>query len=391
MNRIEPEGNQIDPEDYNVIPYRPEFKGEIIELQKHLWGDDIVQNKAYFEWKYERNPYHAEPMIYLCTYKGRLVGTTSFIGARWQVGNPHRIVSIPYGGDSVIHPDHRNQGLFKRLNEFSLADIRKRGFDFAVALSAARVTYYSFLMMGWRSVGEIMDHRYQAVDHRKVSIVSVLKRSKALSKLYRGVRGILPRQTKRSPSRKDVFSELDRMSTIPGDDRIEHVSVSRVPKPAEMTGLVKQIGYDGRIRHLRDQNYFAWRYSNPLSEYRFLFWEKDGFDGYLVLQTKVTPGYSGVTIVDWEFANPQVQEDLLRAAVTRGKFDSISIWTISLNAPGRELLTSYGFVLEEKDYAPGLLVKKLTGVVAEDLWSLGDQELTDILKWDLRAIYSDGY
>ena len=212
MDRAKPEENQIDPEAYKVIPYQPAFKGEIIKLQEHLWGEDLLQNKAYFEWKYEQNPYQAEPMIYLCTYRDRLVGTTSFIGAQWQVGD--REISFPYGGDSVIHPDHRNQGLFKRLNEFSLADIRKRGYEFTVALSAAQVTFYSFLMMGWRSVGEITDHRYQAVDHQDVSIISVLKRSQLISKLYRGVRGILSRQTAREQSRVNVFGELDRMSRI---------------------------------------------------------------------------------------------------------------------------------------------------------------------------------
>ena len=389
MDRAKPEENQIDPEAYKVIPYQPAFKGEIIKLQEHLWGEDLLQNKAYFEWKYEQNPYQAEPMIYLCTYRDRLVGTTSFIGAQWQVGD--REISFPYGGDSVIHPDHRNQGLFKRLNEFSLADIRKRGYEFTVALSAAQVTFYSFLMMGWRSVGEITDHRYQAVDHQDVSIISVLKRSQLISKLYRGVRGILSRQTAREQSRVNVFGELDRMSRITGDNPPEHVSVSRDPKPAEMAGLVARNAYDGRIRQVRDQKYFTWRYDNPLSEYRFLFWEKDGLDGYLVLQTKLTPGYSAVSIVDWEFTNPQVQEDLLRAAVTWGKFHSISIWTVSMKNPGMELLTRYGFVPEEKAYTPGLLVKELTGAVPEEDWNLGDQVLTDISKWDLRAIYSDGY
>jgi hypothetical protein len=37
---------------------------------------------------------------------------------------------------------------------------------------------------------------------------------------------------------------------------------------------------------VRDQRYLAWRFLNPRSLYRFLFWEASKLEGYLVLQAK---------------------------------------------------------------------------------------------------------
>ena len=72
-----------------------------------------------------------------------------------------------------------------------------------------------------------------------------------------------------------------------------------------MAELAERIGYDGRIRHVRDEQYFSWRFQNPLSEYRFLFWDNGRLDGYLVLYRKVyPPGNDELAyIVDWDAIN----------------------------------------------------------------------------------------
>jgi hypothetical protein len=46
-----------------------------------------------------------------------------------------------------------------------------------------------------------------------------------------------------------------------------------------MADLVRRLGHDGRLRHVRDERYLAWRYRNPLYEYRFLVRESDRLEG----------------------------------------------------------------------------------------------------------------
>ena len=45
---------------YEIVKYDSEYKNQLIGLQKLLWSPDVAVNAAYFEWKYERNPYSDE-------------------------------------------------------------------------------------------------------------------------------------------------------------------------------------------------------------------------------------------------------------------------------------------------------------------------------------------
>ena len=101
------------------------------------------------------------------------------------------------------------------------------------------------------------------------------------------------------------------------------VTLSKTARPRAMAELAERIGYDGRIRHVRDEQYFSWRFQNPLSEYRFLFWDNGRLDGYLVLYMKVYPPGDDewAYIVDWDAINGNVWHDLLQAAIQWGNFN----------------------------------------------------------------------
>ena len=58
-------------------------------------------------------------------------------------------------------------------------------------------------------------------------------------------------------------------------------SVESEPRPGAMAELVERLASDGRICHLRDETYLAWRYRNPRSVYRFLYGTSRGRKGTL--------------------------------------------------------------------------------------------------------------
>ena len=107
--------------DYEVIKYRPEFKGQVLELQTHNWSADL--NAAHLERKYERNPYTAAPLVYLALYDGHVVGMRGMVGARWEIGLASQAVRALSAGDSVVHPSHRNRGLFAKIMRAALQDL----------------------------------------------------------------------------------------------------------------------------------------------------------------------------------------------------------------------------------------------------------------------------
>jgi hypothetical protein len=105
---------------YEAVKYNPEHKKQVIELQKHLWSPDVDVNDvnaAYFEWKYERNPYMDSPFLSLALYEGRVVGMGGMFGAKWQIGNPSQTFLCPRSVDSLVAPDHRGHRHSKKKKQ----------------------------------------------------------------------------------------------------------------------------------------------------------------------------------------------------------------------------------------------------------------------------------
>lgn len=187
--------------------------------------------------------------------------------------------------------------------------------------------------------------------------------------------------------RNRAFDALDTNSAQPN----RHLSVERNPRPAAMAELVERIGWDGRMRRLRNRDYFGWRFRNPLSIYRFLFWEDSGLRGYLVLRASVYPNPE-IAIVDWEAANGEARSELLRAAIRLGGFQSLAIWSSTLPEEARAVLESLGFrptpaATGIGETRPTVLVKP----VGDNPWTIGGRNLLELGDWDLRLSDSDAY
>jgi hypothetical protein len=177
--------------------------------------------------------------------------------------------------------------------------------------------------------------------------------------------------------------------------RMSGIVLEKKPRPEEMAMLASSQGNDGLIRHVRDQRFYAWRFRNPLCEYRFLFMRRTGLEGYLVLQRGINNNSNSVCIVDWEATNVKVLAELLQAVIHRGGFRSISIWSTTLSNDIKKMLVNHGFyAAKEHDslgsdvYFPPVLVKPLR---ATNGLLMGRRDLLDMSNWDLRAIYSDSY
>ena len=146
-----------------------------------------------------------------------------------------------------------------------------------------------------------------------------------------------------------------------------------------MAELVERIGSDGRIRHVRGAEYFRWRFANPTCRYRFLYWSDGGrLDGYLVLQTSILSFKFGVNIVEWEATLPSVREALLRAAVERGHFHDLRVWSSCLSEDSRALLRKLGFrrVGEAQGAAERrLMIRPVRKEMLEKDWILAGRRL----------------
>jgi len=348
--------------EYEIVKYTPEFKQLVLELQRYLWNPELAVNAAYLEWKYERNPYTASPLIYLALEQGRVVGMRGFYAAQWQTGcDGHTWLGL-CAGDSVIAPEHRNRGLLSQITRTALAELASSGCTYILNLSASQVTYMAALAMRWRSLGA-----FQTMQRRG-----------------QGTR------------LDDPFQRVDQNWHKQRYKATAAVCLAQDPRPEAMTDLVARLPYDGRIRHVPEQRYFAWRFQNPLSRYRFLFWEDGQVEGYLVLQARRYKNTRRVNIVDWQAAHAEVLTDLLQTAVQVGDFDRLALWSSTLSEETKALLQHAGFTLEESagdlaHYRPALLVRPADDATLQTDWVLANRHISDLANWDLRMIYCDTY
>lgn len=373
---------------YEIVRYRPEFKKHVVELQRHLWSSDIALNTAYLEWKYEQNPHLAEPLIYLAMSAGAAVGMRGMFGTQWEFGSPAKTTTWLHADDSVIAPDHRDRGLHTRIMRAAFSDLAARGFEYVVNLHGSRVTALASLAMGWRSVGST---RPMCRETRTTRLARHV-RARAI-KLPLVWRFTDPAWIRALAAARQPFARLDRaVRRQRGLDSL--VSVQATPRPHEMAQLVARLGGDGRIRHVRDARYFAWRFRNPMHSYRFLFWGADRLDGYLVLQRSLSDSaeQTWVNIVDWEAVNDQGRADLLRAAISWGQFADLRCWTATLPRETTRLLQTLGFRAVSDESVAANIKSVLIRPVRDELlatdWTLAGRRLLDMNNWDLRMLYS---
>jgi len=372
---------------YEIVRYRPAHKSQVARLQTHLWSSDPKLATQYLEWKYEENPYAKEPVIYLAFHDGELVGMRGFYHSRWELGSPRETYSILVADDAVIVPSHRNRRLTTVIMRAAFEDLARNGHEYVLNLSGSPVTVVSSLAMGWKSAGPLEPISLETginLARRSRQLLKPILRSHAQSSLLR------------SPAERDPFAQLDRISArhMSSHQKPSAVSIESEARPGAMAELVSRLGHDGRIRHVRDREFFAWRFRNPLSVYRFLYWGASQLDGYLVLkcQHSTTPNPSVVRIVDLAGASAAIQSELLDVAIDRGRFRELFAWSATLSDETRNHLAARDFKAAELDLrahgCPCVLVKRISTQPDDSKWMLGNHRLTDLADWDMRMLYT---
>jgi GNAT superfamily N-acetyltransferase len=367
---------------YDVIPYDPALKEQIADLQRHLWRGDARENIAYLEWKYEQNPYWETPLIYLVASSNRIIGMRGMFGSAWEIGPASRRFLVPCADDLVIAPDHRSRGVSSLIMRTALDDLARRGHEYVFGLSPGAVTLVSSLVSGWKPVGSMRPlHRVRPASLAERFYSGLIK----VPVLWRLADALGRLRPPRPP-----FRRLDRRAGRRPPPGGRAIGLERAPRVGAMADLVYRLGHDGRVRHVRDERYLAWRFRNPLHEYRFLYWDEGGLEGYLVLQAYRLDRSRGVNIVDWEGWTSRIRADLLRAAIEWGGFEKLTIWTATLSDEMRGLLSAAGFVSPAPGllHSPNVLVASTRPAASTPDPAPEGRRLLDVAEWDMRMLYS---
>ena len=376
-----------DPGAIDIVRYSAENAEQVARLQTLLWSPDPALNQQYLRWKYMENPCGDGSDIYLAFDQEELIGMRGFYPSQWECHRERRRFDVLIADDLVIRDDHRNQGILTQMMQVAVADLRARGREYVFNLSGGVLTVLGSLAMGWRSAGQCEPTTRLPWQG---SLRTALGRQVVRLPYFRRFAeppNALPR-AKRAP-----FAELDRAAASNVVEHGRKLSISTNPKPAEMAELISRLPYDGRIRHVRDESFLAWRFRNPLHEYRFLFAGQSSLDGYLVLQRSIArTANQRVSIVDLEANDAPTRHALLDAAIRRGRFPELAAWVATLDpgtvrdlqkrgfSPADPHLTAYG--------CPCVLVRWTDDARPPETWNVHGVNLLEFGNWDLRQIYT---
>lgn len=362
----------------DIVPYRADLKDQVIDLA--AWEGSVHEKRAYFEWKHERNPYSSTPLLYLALDRGRVVGMRSFFGVRWECGPDRRVVDGLYADDAAIAPAYRNLGVLRRIMDVACDAMTRRGYEYLFSLSAGPVMQVASLAAGWRSVGSMQPARWDPGE----STNPFLRRLNALARRIGYPMATVRRR--RSPA-PDRWRAADR----PGGSH--PVSMALEPRIDHMSALVERVA-DGRIRHVRDRAYFAWRLQNPASRYSYLFCGEGDLHGYLILrENALNAGDATLSVVDWEGTTDIVLRRLMEGACRLARGRGLLTWRATLSAEKLAVLADQGFRSEPQTKSqsfrqPALLVKALASDRPSSEWTIGERQLLQSADWDLRLLYS---
>lgn len=367
-----------------IVPYSAEHKPLVVELARHLWSPDPRLNERYLDWKFHQNPYIREPLIYLAFVGDKLAGMRGAFGSLWEVGNPAEFFALPYADDLVIDPAFRRQGLHRVIMTFALRDLAGRGYPYVVSLSAGRVTAGASMNMRWRNAGKVRALYRRTL--RKTAADFLTDRARPLPLLWRWADNLSALSGR---SGDHLFDRLDARFSAPDQSRdAGSPFVQRTPLIREMSQLVARLPRDGRIRHVRDETFFAWRFGNPLYDYRFLYIGRERLRGYVVLQR--SPFFIGerASIVDWEAESDLIRAELLAAVIEYGRFPELCIWQLGASSAAAQLVDRLGFKPLRRHYEKSVLVRSASDDKLDAPWMLDGRPLDNADQWDLRMIYS---
>ena len=342
---------------YSIVKYSPEYKESLLGLLKIMWKDlKESEVREQFEWRYERNPYHHSPYIYLAVVDAKVVGFRAFVLQLFTLKKSIYQVFSP--ADAIVHPDYRRKGIFSTLNDFFLKDLAETGMKNAliVNLSSNKYSTPGYLKQGWQETDGLKFYAF------RVSLLNYLKNLLGNEKQKKSAVQIVNNKTGTS------------------------IEISQSLNSRDLADFVNENRVKNRLTNLRDESYFLWRYSREGGDIFFLYYRDGGqLKGYAVVKRLSRFQFS---LEEYLAADQSLYIELLQ---TLSKILSISILrTWNLSQDDRALLSKSNFFPEPagllkilgKQRLP-VLVRPVAKSVKEDDFIIADLDMRHINNWQL--------
>jgi len=355
--------------DYEIRTYHPDFKTQIIDLERLLWGEDARKNKAYFEWKFENSPYSGEMIGTIGLYKGKVISFNGISILKWFLGDKKEFFYTIGSTGSCVHVDHRRKGLHTTMVSFINKKYKKSKFKVMTGFSGNLASIASGLKAGWVPFAK---RKYL----RRYNYWEFMKRE--FLKIF---------NTK--PTKiQNIFGKYG------------NIEVTQNVNPIAMANLKEKIPMNKNLIYLcQDLSFLQWRFLNPRVKYIFYYiWNNDKLNGYIVIKYYNRTGAG--KIVDYAYLDVRSFQEILNLLITRRHYCLLHILDVNLNKDLIKILYNFGF--HQRDLISKLiskkrkikkeryfLIKPLKDEKQEHYWYIDNLDMRKIKNWKLTEICSD--
>jgi len=354
---------------YEIKKYHRDFKEQIIDLEKILWGDNLKQNKAYFNWKYEDNPYSKSVIGVVALYKGKVVGFAGFPVSRWYKGNRKKYFFILNVVDICVHENHRRKGLYTAMCTSIFEEYKSSEFKLMIGLSGNSASMTSGKKMGWESfIVQKYLRRYRYWDFFK--------------------KNYLKKTVNLAFTQENILGEF------------KDIEVTHKADPVAMSNLKEKIPLIGDGIYLfQDLNFYKWRFLNPKGKYIFyLAWEGNELMSYAVIRFYEKMGAG--KIVDYAYLDISYFKKILQLMIQQKYFCKLSVLDHNLDKEILQLYHKFGFrkrniilryllkrmkIKYERYYS----LKPLRDEKDKNYWKVGHLDVRKSENWKIQEICSD--
>jgi GNAT superfamily N-acetyltransferase len=301
--------------DLRVRPAGRDDVPRILELVRLSLGEGLIpRDRAYWEWKHNRNPFGESPIL-LAEAGGELVGLRVFMRWHWRSGG--RTIPAVRAVDTATHPRWQGRGIFRKLTLELVRRMEREGVEF-VFNTPNRQSRPGYLKMGWSAVG------------RTDLWIRPLRPLRILRALATRRAGMPPRPV---PAREFPLAQA-------------------LCARAELAELLHEVASgadrDARLATPRTTDYLRWRYvAIPGFRYHALF-EFDGSDGAaVVFRYKEQGSLLELRICELIVGRGTRSRRMARALVERvckeGRADYVSVMAAA-STPERRVVLRSGFL-----------------------------------------------
>jgi len=358
---------------YDIVHFRPEHLNDVLAVLAGLWpyGPDLCAH--YFKWRHVENPYAKAVRGVVALHRGKPVGFRGYMAGGFR-GDDGSDVDVLYPCDTVVAPEHRNQGLSVRMGKLA-SEFRQSGFRYFINLTSGNSSRPGYVSLGFEPLGK----RVLWQRHGRNPFLWALQ---VWSK------------------RRDRAASPDARHRI-RFGRFSDIYVAEDPRAGEMAAIIAADRPDGPALRIRqDEAFYAWRYRNPVRQYAFYYWmDGDVARAFAVLDVS-SDGLTG-SILDYGEAKDGALRRILAHVCECGDFATVTALSYGIDARLARILDELSFTPVHTtktifrrgtvhSLAPSVLFRPVASAINEDDFRVGELDLRSPKHWRLKPICSDG-